>query len=240
MLDAGCGRRSEAGALLAHSGARVIGLDLVDCGDDRIAFAKSKLEQLPLPSTSIDLVISRSVMEHLQDPLSVWKEVGRVLKPEGSFVFLTPNFLDYVSLLASLIPNRLHPAIVRFAEGRETQDVFPTAYRCNTPRAIRTLASQSGFGAPSIRYLTQYPSALSFSRIAFLLGVGYERLSRLQPLRFLQPWLLVVANLKGASGNEPGGRICVRAGLEQHEDQAVDNMADDVFCKLFWKERSTL
>lgn len=192
ILDAGCGRRSEAGALLAQNGARVIGLDLVDRGDERIAFAKSNLEQLPLSSASMDLVISRSVMEHLRDPLSVWKEVRRVLKPEGSFVFLTPNFLDYVSILAWLIPNSLHPAIVQFVEGREEEDVFPTAYRCNTPRAIRRLASQAGFAEPSIRYLTQYPSSLRFSRIAFLLGVGYERFSRIPPLQFLQPWLLVV------------------------------------------------
>lgn len=96
--------------------------------------------------------------------------------------------------MASLIPNRLRPAIVHFAGGREEQDVFPTVYRCNTA-AIRSVARQSGFAKPSIQYLTQYPSALSFSRIAFLLGMGYERLTRVRQLRFLRPWLLVVAKL---------------------------------------------
>ncbi len=196
VLDAGCGRKSDAGGFLAQHGVRVVGLDLVDHGDDRIDFAKSNLEQLPIRSGSIDLVISRSVMEHLQDPLSVWKEVARVLKPEGRFVFLTPNLFDYVSLVAKLVPNRLHPAIVQFAEGREEQDVFPTVYRSNTPRAIRRLAREAGFEQPSVQYLTQYPSSLCFNRIAFLLGVGYERLVRIPPLRFLQPWLLVVVKPK--------------------------------------------
>jgi ubiquinone/menaquinone biosynthesis C-methylase UbiE len=192
VLDAGCGRHSDAGAMLKGSGARVVGLDLVDDGDQRIAFAKSNLENLPVRTGSMDLVISRSVMEHLQDPLTVWREARRVLKSDGAFVFLTPNFLDYVSLVAWLIPNRLHPAIVRFVEGREEEDVFPTAYRCNTPGAIRRLAQQSGFGDPSVQYLGQYPSSLCFSRIAFMLGVGYERLVGTQPLRFLRPWLIVV------------------------------------------------
>jgi ubiquinone/menaquinone biosynthesis C-methylase UbiE len=192
VLDAGCGRTSDAGAFLGKTGARVVGVDLVDRGDRRIAFAKSNLEQLPVRSASIDLVVSRSVMEHLQDPLSVWKEVRRVLKPEGQFVFLTPNLFDYVSLIAKLVPNHLHPAIIRFAEGREEQDVFPTVYRSNTVRAIRRLGEAAGFEQPSVQHLTQYPSALCFSRIAFLAGVGFERLVRLPPLRFLRPWLLVV------------------------------------------------
>jgi SAM-dependent methyltransferase len=192
VLDAGCGRTSDAGAFLTQHGARVVGLDLVDRGDNRIAFAKSNLEHLPIRSASIDLVISRSVMEHLQDPLSVWREVRRVLKPEGRFVFLTPNLFDYVSLVAKLVPNRLHPAIVRFAEGREEQDVFPTVYRSNTVGAIRRLGGEAGFDQPAVQYLTQYPSSLCFSRVAFLMGVGFERLVRIRPLQFLQPWLLVV------------------------------------------------
>lgn len=205
VLDAGCGRTSDAGAFLAQRGARVVGLDLVDDWDERISFAKSNLEQLPLRSESIDLVISRSVMEHLQDPLTVWKEVRRVLKPDGRFVFLTPNLLDYVSLVAKLVPNRLHPAIVRFAEGRQEQDVFPTVYRSNTPRAIRKLCWEAGFEEPSVEYLTQYPSSLCFSRIAFLMGVGYERLVRIRPLRFLQPWLLVVVRPKVELNRVPSG-----------------------------------
>ena len=183
---------SDAGALLTESGARVVGLDLVDRGDNRIAFAKSQLEQIPIRTGTIDLVISRSVMEHLHDPLTVWKEVHRVLKPGGRFVFLTPNLFDYVSLVAKVVPNHLHPAIIRFAEGREEQDVFPTVYRSNSARAIRRLGAAAGFEQPSVQYLTQYPSALCFSRVAFLAGVGFERLVRLPPLRFLRPWLLVV------------------------------------------------
>lgn len=93
VLDAGCGRRSEAGALLARNSARVIGLDLVDRSDENIMYAKSNLEQLPLPHESMDQVIARSVMEHLEDPSSVWKEIARVLKPRGSVYFPDTQFL---------------------------------------------------------------------------------------------------------------------------------------------------
>lgn len=192
VLDAGCGTQSQVGTLLAGSGATVVGLDLVDRGDPRILFARSALESVPLRSASFDLVVSRSVMEHLRNPLAVWREIARILKPGKPFVFLTPNLFDYVSLIAKLTPNKLHPPIVRFVEGRAEQDVFPTMYRSNTPWAVRRLARVSGFEEPSIQFLTQYPSALCFSRIAFLLGVGYERMVRTRLLQLLRPWLLVV------------------------------------------------
>jgi hypothetical protein len=34
---------------------------------------------------------------------------------------------------------------VRVQDGRRAEDVFPTHYRMNTPRAIRRLAEQAGF-----------------------------------------------------------------------------------------------
>jgi ubiquinone/menaquinone biosynthesis C-methylase UbiE len=190
VLDAGCGRTAEVGVRLADAGMRVVGIDLVDEGAPPIPFAKSNLEELPIRNSSVDLVVSRSVMEHIVTPEKVWREAYRVLKPGGWFVFLTPNAWDYVSVIARLIPNRYHPRIVHFCEGRDLEDVFPTVYRCNTPAQIRKYARAAGFETPSVRYLTQYPAALWFHPVAFTIGTGYERLTRLRALRFLQPWIL--------------------------------------------------
>jgi SAM-dependent methyltransferase len=132
-------------------------------------------------------------MEHITDPEAVYSEMLRLLKPGGHFIFLTANFWDYASLIAKLIPNRLHPCIVARTEGRAEQDVFPVAYRTNTPRAIRKWAGRVGFEVVSIRYLGQYPCYFMFNGFLFLLATGYEKLIRThRSLSFLQGWILAV------------------------------------------------
>jgi SAM-dependent methyltransferase len=50
-------------------------------------------ESLPYPDDAFDLVIAISVMEHVHDPLAVFREVHRVLRPEGAFYFHTTTKL---------------------------------------------------------------------------------------------------------------------------------------------------
>jgi SAM-dependent methyltransferase len=149
------------------------------------------LAKLPIANGVVDVAMARSVMEHVTDPLAVYTELHRVLKPGGHFIFLTPNLWDYASLIAKLVPNRLHPWIVARTEGREEQDVFPTAYRTNTRSAILAWATKTGFRVADLRYLSQYPSYFMFNGALFMLAMGYERLtSRLECLDFLRGWIL--------------------------------------------------
>ena len=114
-------------------------------------------------------------MEHVADPRALYGEVFRVLKA-GHFIFLTASLWDYASLIAKVIPNRLHPAIVARTEGRAAVDVFPVEYRSNTRRAVRRWALETGFEIVSFRYLGQYPSYFMFNGFFFLLASGYEKL----------------------------------------------------------------
>ena len=41
-------------------------------------------------------------------PKAHFLEIFWVLKHKGRYIFLTPNFWDYASLMAYVIPNRLH------------------------------------------------------------------------------------------------------------------------------------
>lgn len=94
--------------------------------------------RIPIPDASVDLVVADYVMEHISDPDGFKREVERVLKPGGMFCARTPHAGHYVSLAARLVGNARHKAVVTAAQpGRESQDVFPTAYRLNTLRAIR-------------------------------------------------------------------------------------------------------
>jgi len=194
LLDAGCGRSAPILAKFRGKAARLIGVDVVDFapGLTGMELLPNDIGHMPVQSESVDLVMARSVMEHVTDPARVYCEIHRVLKPGGHFIFLTANLWDYASLLATAIPNRFHPWIVSKTEGRAEHDVFPVAYRSNTRRAVMRWASESGFDLRSFQYLGQYPCYFMFNGFLFLIATGYEKLIGSVPwLNFLQGWILV-------------------------------------------------
>jgi SAM-dependent methyltransferase len=196
LLDAGCGRGADTLLRLAPLVRTAVGIDRVDFSGparaSNVHVCRNDLCRIALCDASMDVVVARSVMEHLETPDIAYREVARVLKPGGRFIFLTPQLWDYASVIAKLVPNRYHPALVRKVEGRDEEDTFPVYYRSNTIGAIRRLADRHGFRVETARHLNQYPCYLMFSPLLFLLGTAYERItSRWGALRGLRGWLLV-------------------------------------------------
>ena len=92
----------------------------------------------PLESESVDLIVCDWVLEHVEDPRSLVHEVQRVLKCGGWFCARTPNRWGYVGIATNAVPNSLHNGVVaRVWPERKEVDVFPTAYKMNTKKAIR-------------------------------------------------------------------------------------------------------
>lgn len=194
LLDAGCGRTVPVLRQYLGRASRLIGVELVDFTDvpPGIETHNANLAQLPLASNSVDLIISRSVFEHLQDPSAVYQEFFRVLRPGGAVVFLTANMWDYGTLVARCVPNRFHAKIVKRVEGRAEEDTFPTAYKTNTRADVEKLAAISGFKVEKFDYLSQYPNYLMFNGFLFFVGMCYEKIIyRFDILRFLRGWILV-------------------------------------------------
>jgi SAM-dependent methyltransferase len=156
-----------------------------------VELCRADLASTGLESASVDLIMARSVMEHVADPRAVYSEVARVLRPGGHFIFLTANLWDYASLIAAAIPNRFHPWIVARTEGREEHDVFPVEYKSNTRRAILKAAGGAGLRLERFDYLGQYPCYFMFNGALFLLATGYEKLiSSCRALHWLRGWIL--------------------------------------------------
>jgi SAM-dependent methyltransferase len=195
IMDAGCGYTAPLLAVFRGKAKRLVGVDRVNFAKgEKVAgleLHNNDLAKIDLESASVDLVISRSVLEHIKDIEPVYREIHRVLKPGGHFLFLVPNFTDYVSLISWMVPNKLHGWIVSKAEGRSPEDTFPTFYNSNTLGSVRRLSQATGFELLSFDYVGQYPSMLKFNAILFLLGSLYEKLiSRVDALKFLRGWIL--------------------------------------------------
>lgn len=201
LLDAGCGRTLPVLKKYLGRARRLIGVEMVEFTDATpgIETYNADLAHIPLPDASVDVVMSRSVFEHLQDPDAVYREIARILRPGGFVVFLTANMWDYGTMVARLVPNKYHAKVIKAVEGRAEEDTFPTAYRTNTRADVERLAASTGLRVTSFEYLNQYPNYLMFNGFLFLLGVGYERLtSRFDFLRFLRGWILVTLQKPGA------------------------------------------
>jgi ubiquinone/menaquinone biosynthesis C-methylase UbiE len=123
--------------------------------DKRVADAA----QLPWPDATFDLVSANMVVEHLAKPEAVFREVHRVLKPGGAFVFVTPNRKHPIIMLAAfLVPPAVRRIYGIMIERRAAEDVFVTEYRCNTVRDISRLAQRIGFNVDVLEaFVSEFP-----------------------------------------------------------------------------------
>lgn len=137
-------------------------------------------QPLPYEDARFDLVISRYVLEHVRDPEFIAAELLRVTKPGGWICALTTNKWGYVALAARAVPNSLHRAALRLIQpSRKAEDIFPTAYRLNTPGALKR-----HFGAQAEVYCFRFSGTPTYH-------FGRSWLYRLQQIvhRFLPPTL---------------------------------------------------
>lgn len=192
-LDVGCGRqlvpRWMAGgeaieAKLRSTAKLIVGVDpdIAALGDNRSCHARLKTDsaKLPFADSSFDLVTANMVFEHVEAPLELLTEIRRVLKPGGRLIVLTPNWLDIVSLAASAIPNRLHPAIVSRIETRSRAEVYPTYFRLNRPGAVGSLLQETGFKQFCIELL-EHPDAYSHVPVVARIENSWHRLASRWP-----------------------------------------------------------
>jgi len=153
---------------------RVIDNPLLDRG------VVADLSDLPFPDNTFDLVFSIYVLEHVSDSAPVISEIGRVLKPGGLFLSLTPNRFHYVALLSRLTPATFHTWWIA-RHGRAPRDTFPTFYKLNTRRALRRQFASGDFELIGFDMVEGLPGYLAFSLPTFLVGAAYERIVNAHP-----------------------------------------------------------
>ena len=127
---------------------------------------------------SYDLVVADYVMEHVEHPRLMLREIHRVLRPGGHFVFRTPNIYHYVSIISRFTPHLFHLATANKARqmDEDANDPYPTFYRFNSRRSMRSIAKQASMREVELRMVEKQPSYLQFNSLAYRGGVAYERL----------------------------------------------------------------
>lgn len=97
VLDMGCGVGSNASALQAP-GRDVVGLDASEEALDRARrtglyreLIRSEAENIPLPDSSLDLILAADVLEHVDDERAL-REIHRTLRPGGSLLVTVPAY----------------------------------------------------------------------------------------------------------------------------------------------------
>jgi ubiquinone/menaquinone biosynthesis C-methylase UbiE len=181
VLDAGCGRTTRL-AGYRSSISRLVGVDLDDAaGAENEAldeFVVADCARLPFDDGTFDLVYSNFVVEHLQSPHAAFHEWRRVLRPDGSLVFLTSNSANPYLAVARMLPQRVRIAAKRLGPGAAERDVFPAVYRANTPARLAMLLAAAGFSPVDVHYVATLHRYAGARRV---LARFFEALERALP-----------------------------------------------------------
>jgi len=207
VLDVGCGRGvlmednipwRRGLRILKRKCRKVIGIDVDE--EARLnpfidEFYLITGDQWPVPDQSVDLGISITVLEHVENPDAFFAELRRVIKPGGYLCLLTGNVLSYGGVISWLIPDKFHHGLLkRMQPKRDEVDIFPKYYRCNTVKKIRQMLSKYSFDHCVYGYEAE-PSYFSFSRFLYFLGVLHQKFSP----KIVKPAIFAFARRVGAS-----------------------------------------
>ncbi len=140
--------------------------------DKNIAWIAADLnEPLPYDGASFDVIVSAEVIEHLENPRFVAREMFRLLRPGGALLLTTPNNESWRSLFSLLV--RGHH--VAFGDASYPAHITPLL-RVDLQRIL----TEAGFAPPIFRYTNEgglpgYPT-INWQRISggLLAGVRFS------------------------------------------------------------------
>jgi len=179
ILEIGAGPSNQTTEILSVIGT-VTGVDL-DPEVLRNVFCKEAHVfdglRLPFPDSSFDACVSNWVLEHVQDPETHFREVARVLRPNGVYCFRTPNLFHYVTIGSRLSPHSIHLTTANRLRGRgsEAHDPYETFYRANTKHRLNRLIEKSGLETRLLQLMEPEPSYGRLHAALFYPMMMYER-----------------------------------------------------------------
>jgi SAM-dependent methyltransferase len=177
VLDVGSGRRP---AVTGRDGlGRYVGLD-VSPGELAAAPAGAYTDTVVADLTrrvgelvgGFDLVISRQVLEHVDDLGAALENLRAYLRPGGQLAAMLSGTYAVQSVLNRLLPAPLGVRLLRGLLGRDPASVFPAHYdRCHEPELTRLLEP---WAAAAVTPIYQGGAYFNFSLVLRRAYFAYE------------------------------------------------------------------
>lgn len=178
VLEVGCGAGAQL-ATLRDSGWTALGVEFdaaaaAAARSRGLEILEGELRALGLPAASFDAIVMAHVIEHVPDPVGLFAECRRLLKPEGLLVAITPN--------VDSLGHRLFAGNWRGLEPPRHLAVF-------TAPALALCARRAGFERPQVTASARDAAnvMLASSRIAQVAPgerIESPRADALPPFRF--------------------------------------------------------
>lgn len=198
-LDLGCGHHllpewklAEEKALVGRGTVVGLDYDFHSLTKHRTISARVRgdITALPFRDESFDVVTANMVFEHLDKPEVQLREIFRVLRPEGTLIFHTPNVWGYTTAISMLVPEKWKSWLIRVLENRVEEDVFTTFYRINSPKTIERIARDNGFAVEELRMVVTDAQFAVIPPLAFM-ELLWIRMLMTRILRGLRPNIIV-------------------------------------------------
>ncbi|MDP3731577.1 MAG: class I SAM-dependent methyltransferase, partial [Candidatus Omnitrophota bacterium] len=126
---------------------------------------------LPFCEEAFDLIYADYVLEHIGLTDDFVREISRVLKKGGFFIFRTANEYHYVTLIAKAISKISKSALIHLMRKYGSKN-HPSSlyYKMNTAGKLKKLFLKNGFSIDLLQLIEKEPSYLMFNAWLFLLG----------------------------------------------------------------------
>jgi 2-polyprenyl-3-methyl-5-hydroxy-6-metoxy-1,4-benzoquinol methylase len=148
LVDAGCGTgnlwRSVNSLFSRCIAVDAVRYDSMD-DDERVSFHAADLDRelLPVADGAADVAAAVEVIEHLENPRALMRELVRAVRPGGLVLVTTPNQLSLLSLLTLVVKQRFSAF----------QDASYPAHRTALLAVdLRRIAEECGLRDVEIRY----------------------------------------------------------------------------------------
>ncbi len=152
ILDIGCGR-GDFLREFSDLGFKVQGVDiLLDakklCKPHKVLICDLDKEKIPLKDECIDIIVTKSCIEHLYYPINLIKEANRVLKKNGYLIVMTPSWVHH----------KFGPFYLDFTH--KTPFTLPS---------LKDILEIGGFKVLKVKHFYQFPLVWRFPVLLFFL-----------------------------------------------------------------------
>jgi ubiquinone/menaquinone biosynthesis C-methylase UbiE len=207
VVDIGGGRRCLF-AKHRRSAATIVAVDIsseeLSHNEDVDRRIVADATKLPFASDSVDVVCSRSVVEHLPDVDRFLAEAHRVLRPGGLAVSFFPSKNAPYALIKRALPHSVGRRLMHLVKPY-TKDFlgFPTYYQRCTLRAMKRALRRQGFETVETRVSYYQADYFKFLLPLYILNLAFELVAKKTRCTPLAASVLIVARKQPSTAAAP-------------------------------------